>query len=127
MFSFFLAKLKCFHFREDSKVSHYIINKTQQKNQPRYKIGDNFFNTLPELLSFYKVHYLDTTPLIRPASKKVEKVIGKFDFEGTVSEDFYINYFQVTYSLTEIFLIERSYEIMKTILWYFEFSNLVKY
>lgn len=75
-----------YYFREDSKVSHYIINKTQQqKDQSRYKIGDNFFNNLPELLSFYKVHYLDTTPLIRPASKKVEKVIAKFDFEGKVS------------------------------------------
>lgn len=77
-----------FSFREDSKVSHYIINKTQQKDQPRYKIGDNFFNNLPELLSFYKVHYLDTTPLIRPASKKVEKVIAKFDFESKVSSFF---------------------------------------
>lgn len=72
-------------FREDSKVSHYIINKTQQKDQARYKIGDHFFKNLPELLSFYKVHYLDTTPLIRPASKKVEKVIAKFDFDSKVS------------------------------------------
>lgn len=73
-----------FYFREDSKVSHYIINKTQKEDQLEYKIGDNSFPNLPELLSFYKVHYLDTTPLIRPASKKVEKVVAKFDFESKV-------------------------------------------
>nr|CAH7721799.1 unnamed protein product [Callosobruchus chinensis] len=73
--------------KEDSKVSHYIINKTQQQDQARYKIGDQFFKNIPELLSFYKVHYLDTTPLIRPASKKTEKVIAKFDFEGKEKDD----------------------------------------
>lgn len=72
-------------YREDSKVSHYIINKVQQQNQARYKIGENSFDNIPDLLSFYKVHYLDTTPLIRPASKKFEKVVAKFDFEGKVS------------------------------------------
>lgn len=38
---------------------------------------------MPELLGFYKLHYLDTTPLRRPAMKKQEKVICKFDFEGS--------------------------------------------
>ena len=42
------------------------------------------FTDLPALLNFYKVHYLDTTPLIRPAVKKVETVRAKFDFEGQV-------------------------------------------
>jgi len=51
---------------ENSKVSHYIINNLQD----RLKIGDQTFNTLPELLEFYKVHYLDTTTLIEPISKK---------------------------------------------------------
>nr|XP_023013068.1 adapter molecule Crk [Leptinotarsa decemlineata] len=73
--------------KEDSKVSHYIINKTQVQDQARYKIGDNFFKNIPELLAFYKVHYLDTTPLIRPASKKVEKVVAKFDFDGKEKDD----------------------------------------
>lgn len=50
-----------------------------------YRIGDQSFQDLPELLAFYKLHYLDTTPLRRPAQKKVEKVIGKFDFDGSVS------------------------------------------
>lgn len=73
--------------REDNKVSHYIINKMQQGEQTRYRIGDQMFTDLPALLNFYKVHYLDTTPLIRPATKKVEKVIGKYDFEGSDPDD----------------------------------------
>lgn len=35
---------------------------------PRFRIGDQEFNDLPSLLAFYKTHYLDTTPLIRPVS-----------------------------------------------------------
>jgi len=73
--------------REDSKVSHYIINKIQQGEQTRYRIGDQMFTDLPALLNFYKVHYLDTTPLIRPAVKKVETVRAKFDFEGQDPDD----------------------------------------
>lgn len=73
--------------REDSKVSHYIINKVQKSDQTRYRIGDQMFNDLPSLLGFYKVHYLDTTPLIRPAPKRVEKVIAKFDFDGVDNDD----------------------------------------
>jgi len=73
--------------REDSKVSHYIINKIQQGEQTRYRIGDQMFTDLPSLLNFYKLHYLDTTPLIRPAPKRVEKVMGKYDFEGSDPDD----------------------------------------
>ncbi|RZC32361.1 adapter molecule Crk [Asbolus verrucosus] len=73
--------------KEDSKVSHYIINKMQQMDQIKYRIGDQIFPDLPSLLSFYKLHYLDTTPLIRPASRKVEKVIAKFDFDGQDPDD----------------------------------------
>ena len=51
----------------------------------RYRIGDQIFTDLPSLLNFYKLHYLDTTPLIRPAPKRVEKVVGKYDFDGSVS------------------------------------------
>jgi len=71
--------------REDSKVSHYIINKIQQGDQTRYRIGDQMFPDLPALLSFYRLHYLDTTPLIRPAPKRVERVVAKYDFDGSVS------------------------------------------
>lgn len=73
--------------REDSKVSHYIINKIQQGDQIRYRIGDQMFPDIPSLLAFYKLHYLDTTPLIRPAPKKTQRVIAKYDFEGNDSED----------------------------------------
>ncbi|XP_078492753.1 crk-like protein [Ciona intestinalis] len=53
---------------ENSKVSHYIINK--QEN--RLKIGDQMFDSMPELLDFYKVHYLDTTTLIEPIPKPIK-------------------------------------------------------
>lgn len=80
-----ISRTNVVYFREDTKVSHYIINKIQQGEQIVYRIGDQSFSDLPELLAFYKLHYLDTTPLRRPAQKKVEKVIGKFDFDGSVS------------------------------------------
>lgn len=76
--------------KENTKVSHYIINKIQQHTaglQMAYRIGDNLFADLPELLDFYKIHYLDTTVLIRPAQRKVEKVIAKFDFDGSDAYD----------------------------------------
>ena len=73
--------------KEDSKVSHYIINKIQQGDQVRFQIGEQIFSDLPNLLAFYKLHYLDTTPLIRPAPKKSHRVIAKYDFEGNDSED----------------------------------------
>lgn len=73
--------------KEDTKVSHYIINKIQQNDQTVYRIGDQSFCDLPELLAFYKLHYLDTTPLRRPALRRVERVIGKFDFEGSDADD----------------------------------------
>lgn len=77
--------------KEDAKVSHYIINKIQQHQhttQPLrtvYRIGDHSFADLPELLEFYKLHYLDTTSLRRPVQRKIEKVLAKFDFDGSVS------------------------------------------
>ncbi|XP_017056797.1 adapter molecule Crk [Drosophila ficusphila] len=73
--------------REDTKVSNYIINKVQQQDHIVYRIGDQAFDNLPKLLTFYTLHYLDTTPLRRPASKRVEKVIGKFDFVGSDQDD----------------------------------------
>ncbi|SPP89054.1 adapter molecule Crk [Drosophila guanche] len=73
--------------REDTKVSNYIINKVQQQDQIVYRIGDQSFDNLPKLLTFYTLHYLDTTPLRRPAQKKVEKVVGKFDFVGSDQDD----------------------------------------
>ncbi|XP_043224267.1 adapter molecule Crk-like [Amphibalanus amphitrite] len=73
--------------REDNKVSHYIINKMQKDDQVQYRIGDQKFPDLASLLAFYKCHYLDTTPLVRPAPKRIEKVTAKYDFEGRDAED----------------------------------------
>ena len=73
--------------REDSKVSHYIINKIQEGGSLRYRIGDQNFPDIPSLLAFYKLHYLDTTPLIRPAPKKIQRVIARYDFEGNDPDD----------------------------------------
>ena len=53
--------------REGSKVSHYIINsKAGDAGSMRFHIGELVFPSLPDLLNFYKTHYLDTTSLVRP-------------------------------------------------------------
>ena len=53
--------------REGSKVSHYIINsKSTDGGAVRFHIGDMVFQSIPDLLTFYKTHYLDTTSLVRP-------------------------------------------------------------
>ncbi|KAK7098555.1 adapter molecule Crk-like isoform X2 [Littorina saxatilis] len=71
--------------KEDSKVSHYIINRITVGQMTRFKIGDKEFNDIPSLLNFYKSHYLDTTTLIRPAPRL--KLMGKYDFAGRDPED----------------------------------------
>uniref|UniRef100_A0A672GHG6 Adapter molecule crk n=1 Tax=Salarias fasciatus TaxID=181472 RepID=A0A672GHG6_SALFA len=97
---------------ENSKVSHYIINSISNNRQsgtglapPRFRIGDQEFDALPNLLEFYKIHYLDTTTLIEPTSKakhagfvsstaagapqsdEAEFVRALFDFPGNDEED----------------------------------------
>lgn len=71
--------------KEDSKVSHYIINRITVSGNSRFKIGDKDFNDIPSLLNFYKSHYLDTTTLIRPAPRA--KLVGRYDFAGRDPED----------------------------------------
>ena len=71
--------------KEEGKVSHYIINRIDQDEKTFYRIGDQQFHDLPSLLNFYKLHYLDTTPLTRHAVKRTEKVVAKYDFSGNVS------------------------------------------
>ncbi|XP_053201576.1 adapter molecule Crk-like [Panonychus citri] len=73
--------------REDLKVSHYIINKVQQYDQTRFRMGDQMFPDIPSLLSFYKIHLLDTTKLKRPATKRSEKVRAKYDFVGSGDDE----------------------------------------
>ncbi|CAF88559.1 unnamed protein product, partial [Tetraodon nigroviridis] len=107
---------------ENSKVSHYIINSESRASAsgddfvfaspglapPYFRIGDQEFETLPALLEFYKIHYLDTTTLIEPVSKarhsaflassagapplpppqeEAEFVRALFDFSGNDEED----------------------------------------
>lgn len=73
--------------REDSKVSHYIINRMQQGDQILYRIVDQMFPDIPTLLEFYKLHYLDTTPLIRPAPRRIHRIIALYDFKGNDHDD----------------------------------------
>lgn len=73
--------------KEDNKISHYIINKIVDGDRVVLRIGDQEFTDLSTLLSFYKYHYLDTTPLIRPAARKVEQVKTKYDFAGRDPDD----------------------------------------
>jgi hypothetical protein len=54
--------------REGAKVSHYIINVTQEISQSIYKIGDKTFSSMKELLTFYKQRLLDTSPLVKIVS-----------------------------------------------------------
>ncbi|XP_011683041.1 crk-like protein isoform X3 [Strongylocentrotus purpuratus] len=51
---------------ENSKVSHYII--TRKADQ--FVIGDQIFSTLPDILNFYRGHYLDTTVLVEPLNER---------------------------------------------------------
>lgn len=89
--------------REDGRVSHYIINRVlSADNTIRYRIGDQLFADMPALLAFYRLHYLDTTPLVRPLSQQkakavatlpqqqhpvLEVVVAKFDFHGNDADD----------------------------------------
>ncbi|XP_010022075.1 PREDICTED: adapter molecule crk, partial [Nestor notabilis] len=68
-------------------------------NPSRFRIGDQEFDSLPSLLEFYKIHYLDTTTLIEPVSRsrqnsgvilrqeEAEYVRALFDFNGNDEED----------------------------------------
>ncbi|CAF2400489.1 unnamed protein product [Rotaria sp. Silwood2] len=71
--------------KEGSKVSHYIINVTQELSQSIYKIGDKTFSSMKELLTFYKQRLLDTSPLVQFYPKL--RVRTKYKFDGKDEED----------------------------------------
>lgn len=89
--------------REDDRVSHYIVNRViSADGTTRFRIGNQLFADMPALLAFYRLHYLDTTPLVRPLSQAsaqatpsatphlyhvLEVVIAKFDFVGSDADD----------------------------------------
>lgn len=72
---------------EGTRVCHYIINIVQVDGVQKFRMGDQVFKDLQEILSFYNNHYLDSTNLIRPARRTLEQVIAKYDFEGNDTED----------------------------------------
>ena len=67
------------------------------------------FTDLPSLLNFYKLHYLDTTPLIRPAPKRVEKVQGKYDFDGSDPDDLPFKKGELLTVVSKVLLSPSSY------------------
>lgn len=71
--------------KEDNKISHYIVNKMNVAGSTKYRIGDQEFSNLSSLLQYYTDHCLDTTNLIRPASKP--KFRAKFKFPGRDPDD----------------------------------------
>lgn len=60
-------------YREENKISNYIINKIQTNGQIQFRIGEREFTNLPAILEFYRQHYLETTTLIRPVEWYVRK------------------------------------------------------
>ncbi|KRX17159.1 Adapter molecule Crk, partial [Trichinella nelsoni] len=74
---------------KESSVSQYIIQvqRDEDGNLLSYKIGQQTFADMPSLLNFYKLHYLETSPLVRPAPRDVYKVRAKFDFQGQEEDD----------------------------------------
>ncbi|XP_038052987.1 adapter molecule Crk-like [Patiria miniata] len=54
---------------ENCKVSHYIIQSPMHTELNMYVIGDQSFSTLPQVLEFYKLHFLDTTTLVEPCQR----------------------------------------------------------
>ncbi|EPQ02755.1 Adapter molecule crk [Myotis brandtii] len=76
-----------------------VLEKFFRVSPSRLRIGDQEFDSLPALLEFYKIHYLDTTTLIEPVSRsrqgsgvnlrqeEIEYVRALFDFNGNDEED----------------------------------------
>ncbi|KAG6459697.1 hypothetical protein O3G_MSEX011534 [Manduca sexta] len=63
--------------RENDRVSHYIINRiVSSDGSTTYRIGDKMFTDMTSLLAFYRLHFLDTTPLIRPLPQSLAKVVA---------------------------------------------------
>ena len=50
-------------------------------------MGDRRCNNIPELLQFYRVHFIETTVLKRPVDKKMERVRALYDYESTGNND----------------------------------------
>merc|ERR1712178_132478 len=55
---------------EPPKVKHYLISKLEQNSGEVFKIGEQVFETMVELLTFYTRHLLDTAVLRVPLIKQ---------------------------------------------------------
>ena len=56
---------------EPGKVKHYLINRLQNK---KYKIGDQIFSNMEDLLQFYTRHFLDKSQLRLPLNTQHQLV-----------------------------------------------------
>lgn len=61
---------------EPPKVKHYLI--TCRNDQKYFRIGDQVFTSMPELLTFYSRHRLDTSTLIYPIPLTSNHVSGSY-------------------------------------------------
>ncbi|KAF7635711.1 hypothetical protein Mgra_00004803 [Meloidogyne graminicola] len=68
----------------NERVNHYLIDREEQEGgKQRFSISNVNFVDIPSILNHYKLRKLDTTPLIYPLGRPtIEKVIGRFKFEG---------------------------------------------
>ena len=66
------------YFSENARVSHYIITNTNGQ----YQIGEQTFDDLPQIVDFYKRHFLDTTTLVEAVSLHYMYLITYFYGHG---------------------------------------------
>ncbi|XP_041466482.1 crk-like protein isoform X2 [Lytechinus variegatus] len=84
--------------REKSEVCHYLIT----NRNGEFQIGDQIFSDLPEIVTFYQSHLLETTSLVEPPSHRssqpnqstdqevtstLERFRVKYNFPGNDPED----------------------------------------
>jgi len=71
---------------KDLPISHYLIEvkRNDAGVSVSFMIGDQSFLSMAQLLTFYRDHYLESTYLLRPASRQYVKVVAKFDYTAQV-------------------------------------------
>lgn len=52
--------------KEPNKVGHYLIHRRVSNSRAEFIIGNHSFPALPELLTFYKLHYVGEASLMYP-------------------------------------------------------------
>lgn len=69
--------------KEPSKIGHYKIHRRVSNSRAEYTIGNHSFPALAELLTFYKLHYVGESPLIRPIKCQDDYTYEDKDEEGS--------------------------------------------